>query len=78
VYNTRDGQRVGRQTDRQTRLTLSPHYTFIRDVQRMPENHTAVMWIRDCLAPLGDSLVFMLVSSKRVIDDQRRSPERLG
>jgi hypothetical protein len=64
--------------DRQIHLTLSPHYTFTRYVQRMLENHTTVIWIRDYMSLLGGGLVFMLVASKRVTDDQRRSPERLG
>lgn len=65
--------------DIQTHFTLSALYAFIRYVQRIPEYTTAVMWIRDYLLLLGgSSLVFMLVASKGVTDDQRSSPERQG
>ena len=70
---------VGRQPASQpaSQIDTVSNYTSIRYVQRMLENHTAAMWVRDYLSLLGGRLMFMLVASERVADDRRRSPERL-
>ena len=47
-------------------------------MQSMLQVHTTAMWIGGYLSLLGGSLMFMLVASERVADDQRCSPERPG